>query len=186
MRKLHKNILPVLAAAVFMVIVGILLFFGKGANTPSPQKSPQPKNIAQNAETTKELAVYLKAMNHYKQTGSASLTEKNGRVTIGISTTGEPKNVVQFANIYSGTCESLGNIKFPLANIINGSSQTDLETTIVNLQNSGPLALNINRTQGDNKNSVSCANLEFNNSTSPTNKVPFEIDTKESTPNINY
>ena len=166
MSKLHKNILPVLAAAVFIIIVGILIFFGKGANPPSPQKSPQPKNLTQNTETAKEFAIYLKPMNNSKQTGSASLIEKNGKITIGISTTGEPKNVVQYASIHVDTCEILGNIKFPLTNIINGSSQTTLETTIINLQNLGPLALNINRTQGNDKDSVSCANLEFINSES--------------------
>lgn len=164
MSKLHKNILPVLATAVFIVIVGILIFFGKGANPPSPQKSPSVKNSTQNTDSAKEFAVYLKPMGNSKQTGSASLIDKNGKVIIGISTTGEPKNVVQMANIYSGTCESLANVKYPLNNIVNGSSQTTLETTLLNLQNSGQLAININKTQGDNKSSVSCANLEFTNS----------------------
>ncbi len=82
--------------------------------------------------------------------GTAVLEEQNGRVTVTISVSGMQAASAQTANIYMGSCTKLGEVKYPLTAVTNGSSTTQLDVSMATLKGMGPLALSVQKsTCGD-------------------------------------
>lgn len=94
------------------------------------------------------------------QNGTAVLTEKNGRVQVVLdlsSTT--PITNPQPAHIHSGSCDTLGNIVYPLSNVVNGKSITTINVTMAKLLSSLPLAINVHQSAADINTYTSCGNI---------------------------
>lgn len=77
--------------------------------------------------------------------GTVVLEEQNGRVTVTISTSEVQATAPQSANIYLGSCTKLGEVKYPLASVANGSSTTQLDVSMAALKGMGPLAVSVQK-----------------------------------------
>lgn len=77
--------------------------------------------------------------------GTAVLEEQNGRVTITVSVTGTETTATQTTAIHMGSCAKLGEIKYPLTSISNGTSITQLDVSMAALKGMGPLALSVQK-----------------------------------------
>jgi hypothetical protein len=64
----------------------------------------------------------------------------------------------QPAHIHVGTCESVGEVKYPLTSLVNGVSETIVEASAETLIGMFPLVANVHKSATDTT-SVSCAPL---------------------------
>lgn len=158
----YNNVLVASGAVVFIALIALLLYFGKNARPQSAtQESPLPQAQTPTLETKKEITLALKSQNNSGQTGSMNLAEVNGKVLATVNIKKGPANISQPSHIHTGTCEKLSEIKYSLASVVNGFSQTALQTTFEDLQKLSPLAINVHKSNAEAGTYVACANLEF-------------------------
>jgi hypothetical protein len=62
--------------------------------------------------------------------GTATLTEEDGQTSVSIELEGTPEDGVHPAHIHSGTCDDLGDVVFPLEDVVEGSSESTVEASI--------------------------------------------------------
>lgn len=137
---------------------GLIYYFmiaGNGASpTPAPtttQMSPSPKPL--------EMIVKLNEENNSGESGEATLKEENGKTTVTVNLMGFTEDVPQPAHIHSGSCPGVGTVKYPLANIINGSSVTILDATLAEIKQNLPLAVNVHKSAQEITNYTACGEL---------------------------
>src|SRR5437016_3417406 len=87
--------------------------------------------------------VTLNEQNGSGETGTATLTDLgNGMVRVDVAVNGEPAGASQPMHIHKGTCANLDpNPAYPLKNLENGTSSTQVTTTLQALMAS-PFAIN--------------------------------------------
>jgi hypothetical protein len=62
--------------------------------------------------------------------GTATLTEGNGQTTVEIELDGTPEDGVHPVHIHSGTCDDLGDVVFPLEDVVDGTSESTVDASI--------------------------------------------------------
>lgn len=107
------------------------------------------------------ITLNLTEQNNSSESGTATLLEGNGTVTITINVSGAPENVSQPAHIHNGSCPDVGAVKYALNNIINGSSTTIINATFNQLESELPLAINIHQSVENSSIYVSCGDIQF-------------------------
>ena len=139
---------------LLLLFVCILLFSACKKSTPVPstpvdsssQLQDTPSSPTQQTDTMIGITeIALSSLSNTGASGTAILEEQNGYVRVTISTTGTQLPEVQTAAIYSGSCTDLGEIKFPLTSVENGTSTTTLAVSMTSLKGMGPLALQIEK-----------------------------------------
>jgi hypothetical protein len=129
---------------------------GVSLNNPSESKS------ASTTLSAAETKVFnLQAQGSSGETGTATLNEKNGKTTVVLNVKNEPAGIEQPAHIHSGSCDNLGQVKYPLASPLNGKSTTAINATFAQLKSLLPLAINVHKSVDDIATSVSCADLSL-------------------------
>lgn len=93
-----------------------------------------------------------------KQTGTATLTEKNGKVVVVVKVT-PVQTAPQPAHIHVGSCPGVGAVAYPLTNLVNGTSTTMLDMTMAELKAKKPLAINIHKSADEVKIYTACGLL---------------------------
>jgi len=140
-RSKSDNSLMLLAAAAALFVGFFMLL----APTPNPTMA----------------VVNLEAQNNSYESGTATLTEVNGKVVVTVALTGFTKGVTQPAHIHIGSCPNPGAIKYPLSSVINGQSVTTINTTLADLKAMGPLALNVHKSVSQSSVYYSCGDLKL-------------------------
>lgn len=139
---------------IIVLVVGGFLYFNKSkATTPTYTK---PVSMDKN-----EVNVNLSEQNESGESGFATLSEKDGKVTVTIKTEYFNPGIAQPAHIHVGGCPGVGAVKYPLENVLDGMSVTILETTIDQIKSELPLALNIHKSAAESKIYTSCGDLSF-------------------------
>ena len=103
--------------------------------------------------------VQLETLNNSGVTGTVTLTETGeGRTRVQVNV--EPgDNADMPAHIHPGSCTNLQpQPKFPLQNVVNGSSTTIVSATLAELT-AGDLAVNLHRSNEDLGTYTACADL---------------------------
>src|SRR5258708_13119612 len=106
------------AAAIIVAFFGVVNYKSKKiltVPTPTPPSS---------------WTVWLDSQNKSGETGNATLQQIDGKVLVRLIMTGFPATVSQTTYIHSGTCALLGGVKYPLAPVVNGKSETTLDVTL--------------------------------------------------------
>lgn len=93
-----------------------------------------------------------------KQTGTATLVEKNGKVVVTVKVT-PVQSGPQPAHIHVGSCPGVGAVAYPLTNLVNGTSTTMLDVTMADLKAKKPLAINIHKSADESKVYTACGSL---------------------------
>lgn len=93
------------------------------------------------------------------QSGDATFEEKDGKVLINLDVTDIGVANGQPAHIHIGTCPGLGEIVYPLDNVVNGESETILDTTINQIKKQLPLAINIHKSTNEINMYTSCGEI---------------------------
>ena len=107
----------------------------------------------------RQLTVALLPENNSGQTGIAELKEENGKVKVEIMLSGTPVGAIQPAHIHVGNRPNLGAVKHPLADVVNGVSETVLNVTLDQLLTERPLGINVHKSAAEMAVSVASGNL---------------------------
>lgn len=165
---------------VLLILIGIIsgaIFFVNNKQSRISEDNPtskipaaaqDKKTIEENTKKAAEISqqtqgniILLTALNNSKESGAAILSEENGKAVVSITLTwGYPKATPQPAHIHVGKCPGVGEIKYPLTDVINGSSKTILPISLSQLKQSPPLALNIHKSKQETSTYVSCGELQ--------------------------
>ncbi len=102
--------------------------------------------------------VTMNPQNNSGESGSATLSEVNGKLVVSISLqngTAEP----QPAHIHKGTCANLDPVPtYPLNSVVNGKSETTIDVSLATLM-SGQYAINVHKSATEVTTYVSCGDL---------------------------
>ncbi|MBI2011515.1 hypothetical protein HYS91_01985 [Candidatus Daviesbacteria bacterium] len=152
----------IIAIIIIIALLGVFLlarspnFLGTQASpTPLISTTPTPSPSAQ-----LEMVIDLDEQNESSQSGTVMLLEENGKVKVSVDLSNVPKGVSQPAHIHIGACPTPGDVKYPLTNVVDGKSETTLNTTLTKLLSELPLAVNVHKSAADIKTYVACGNLE--------------------------
>ena len=146
----------------YVLIAGIIAIAGIGWYVWSPGTSTQaPVNIEVQEEPTEvsEIEVNLQEQNESGESGTAVITEVEGKVRVVLNLTGEPEDGVQPAHIHTNSCADLGGVQYPLESLTNGSSETILEVSMAELQTGLPLSINVHKSPEEAGVYVACGNI---------------------------
>lgn len=141
--------LPLSFAAAALVLVG----GGCAKNAAEP-------SVFDGADAGPETLIFsLSAQNNSGESGTATITPiSDTQSRVSVTLTGAPAGE-QPAHIHLGSCPTPGGVKYPLTNIVNGSSETALDVTVTALKAQAPLALNVHKSATESSVFVSCGNL---------------------------
>lgn len=143
-----SNFLAVALIALVGMLASALLLYKNNIQT---QLTSQPKTVV----------IDLMAQNSSGESGTATLTEFNGKTTVTLKMAGFPKGVTQPAHIHSGSCPTPGEVEYPLEFPLNGDSVTTLDVTLNELKAQEPLAINVHKSGTQASVYVSCGNLSL-------------------------
>ncbi|MBI2600314.1 hypothetical protein HYW43_05355 [Candidatus Daviesbacteria bacterium] len=146
----------VLAAAV--VIGGILLFGNIQQATPPAQGPIGGGPGASPAQNRMEIQLDPVNQDQIDQSGRATLEESDGKVTVMLDVNQIEGLNNQPAHIHAGSCPGVGEITFPLSNVADGRSVTEINTTLDQLR-SNPMAINIHKSAIESAVYTACGEL---------------------------
>ncbi|MEK7071074.1 MAG: hypothetical protein AAB966_04665, partial [Patescibacteria group bacterium] len=66
----------------------------------------------------------------------------------------------QPAHIHEGACEKPGKVVYPLTSVVDGASETIIETTLKDLKDNLPLSLNVHKSQAELAVYTACGELK--------------------------
>lgn len=137
------------------------VYIGKQSPAPVNEELMEVKEetVESPAARVAESTVQLAQQNESKQSGTAILTEKDGKVTVTLNITGGVADIPQPAHIHLGSCPNVGSVAYPLTNVVDGTSETVLGVTLADLAAKQPLGINVHKSAAEAKVYVSCGDL---------------------------
>lgn len=120
-------------------------------------------NKGKNEEDDK-LILNFKAQNNSGLSGTATLSEDDGKVKVTLKTAGGVLGLLSStepAHIHLGSCAKIGDVKYPLSSVVNGKSETKLNVSMAQIKAGLPLAVNIHKSVAESSIYVACADLKF-------------------------
>ena len=148
----------VVAALVYGAIYYFYLNRNNTAETVTTEEEVTEEVVEQPNENT--MTVTLAAQNDSGETGTAILTETDGKTTVTVNVANAPEGVPQPAHIHSGACPTPGEVVYPLTNVVNGMSETVLDVDLATLRQGLPLAINVHKSASEVQVYVSCGDLQ--------------------------
>ena len=110
-------------------------------------------------QETNQIDVILNEQNDSGESGTATLWEVDGQLIVSLNLTGAPESEPQPAHIHTGTCEDIGEINYPLTNVVDGVSDTSLDMSLAELLSRKPQALNVHLSGEQANVYVACGDL---------------------------
>lgn len=106
--------------------------------------------------------VTLTAQNDSGQNGSAMLTEEDGKTRVILTLSDQPENTSQPAHIHLGICPTPGAVLYPLNPVVDGRSETVLNTSLANLLNtSSELSVNVHKSEEEATVYMACGDIDI-------------------------
>lgn len=156
-----KNIIIYLIIAAVVYGAVYFLFLSKKSTSPYGNSTTnQIQTTTQPTNAVSSMTVTLDTQNQSGESGTATLTEENGKTTVKLTINGTPSGIEQPAHIHAGSCAKLGDIVYPLTNVINGESTTILDVGLSTIKSSLPLAVNVHKSNPEIAKYVACGDLQ--------------------------
>lgn len=108
----------------------------------------------------KVMVISLAAQNNSKESGEAMIEDAGGKAKVTIKLDVTPRETPQPAHIHVGACPNPGAVKYPLTNVVNGNSVTQLEISVDELLKNLPLAINVHKSAAEAKVYVACGDIK--------------------------
>lgn len=158
---MNKRLMYVVIA--ILVLVGVWYFVFNKPTQPVPQPAATQETVIPSASASAAPAVVvnLSEENASGESGTATLTEVDGKVKVTLKLTGAKAGVTQPAHIHVGKCPDVGAVKYPLTSPVDGMSETMLDVTLAQLKSDLPLGINVHKSADEAKVYVSCGDLSL-------------------------
>ena len=153
-----KNLVIYLIVALVVYGAIYLLFLKKDSTYTQPTTTTNNEQSTSNDAMT--MTVPLAAQNDSGESGTATLTEADGKTTVSINLTGVADDTPQPAHIHTGACPTPGDVVYPLTDLVSGVSETILDVPLATLKRSLPLAINVHKSADEASFYVSCGDLQ--------------------------
>jgi len=158
-----KNIIVYLVIAALAYGAIYYFFFAKkdgGYGKSKDESGYQTNGEGSGADSGNQpIVVTLSSQNNSGQDAVALLVEENGKVKVALSVGNPSVGVSQPIHIHKGKCPDVGDVTFPLANVVDGQSETTIETTLSKLTEN-PMAINVHKSTDEVKTYVSCGDIQ--------------------------
>lgn len=161
----------VIIVIIIVVIVVLAVLLGKGGGVPPGTATPggregETRELAPpaiDAPTPPEalaeaVRVALQEQNKSGESGTAIIVEVDGRVKVSIDLKGIPANANQPAHIHTGSCDKLGDVKYPLGSI-GLANDSILSVSKAQLLSELPLAINVHKSGAEVSVYVACGDI---------------------------
>ena len=152
-----QNKFAVLPWILLLIVIVAGFFFYKSRQdakmkaaeeqTMMMQKDKEKKAMEEKAKNT--ITVTLAPQNKSDQSGTATISEENGKVKVMLDLTGGNFTKPQPAHFHEGTCEKPGKVVYPLKNAENGKSTTVLDVSLAKLKSQAPLVINVHKSDAE-------------------------------------
>lgn len=152
----NKNVLIFMVVAVILGLM--LVFIIARSQISSPRQEVATKEAL--SEVPIHMTVMLDPLNGSKEDGVAQLVSEGGKTRVFLTINNPPRNIPQPAHIHVGSCPGVGEIKYPLSDVVEGHSETLINASLNDLKQQLPLAVNVHKSSSEAKTYVSCAQLE--------------------------
>ena len=136
-----------LIGLVIVVVIVLVLVLGGGSKTSE-----------ENGTMMEKMEVNLLALSDSGETGTATLTEVNGKVVVTINLGGAPATA-QPAHIHLGACPNPGAVEYQLTPVTNGNSESTVQASLADLKSKLPLAVNVHKSADDIGTYVACGDI---------------------------
>lgn len=157
-----KNIIIyfVIAALIYGAVYSLFLS-KKGTNSPYTAPTPT-SSVTQTTPTAAVTpsSIILDEVNTSGESGLVTLTESNGKTTVDVVMTKAPAGSKQPAHIHKGGCPGIGDVLFPLTDVVDGKSTTVLDVDMASLKAAMPLAINVHKSTAEIAKYVACGDLK--------------------------
>jgi hypothetical protein len=104
------------------------------------------------------VTVPLNAQNGSGVSGTATLTDMGTTTQVVVNVTGEPAGGAEPEHIHTGSCANLGGVKYPLANVVNGTATTVVNVSLASLQTGG-FAINLHESAANISHYIACGDI---------------------------
>jgi hypothetical protein len=114
-------------------------------------------------ESADNVAADLMELNDSNENGSVTLTDEDGKTRVTINVTGAPGGIAQPAHIHAGNCTATGAVLYPLTLVVNGHSETMLNSSLQGILSSADdISINVHKSESDLGTYVACAEIGNN------------------------
>ena len=108
------------------------------------------------------ITVNLATQNNSGISGTATLTAQGDQTQVVIKVSGEAASASMPDHIHTGTCATLGAVKYPLANVVNGASTTMVNVSLATLE-AGTFAINLHKSAQEISVYTACGDIKGTN-----------------------
>ncbi len=143
---MSKNIWIGIVVIVLVVLAIVYLRPSAPENTAPTEPTPPPAAVNPPPPVMMNpVTMILATENKSGESGTATISEENGKTKVIIALTGASKAGTQPAHFHSGSCAKPGPIKYPLNSVVNGASETTLNIVLADFEKELPLILNVHK-----------------------------------------
>ena len=138
-----------LLVVAVLVVGGLLLWWGRPGT-----------GAERNDGEMRSMTFNLREQSDSSQSGKATIEERNDGTKVTIELSNEPRGATEPAHIHFGSCPNPGAVKYPLNPVMNGRSETLINSSYDTVVSGGPLAVNVHESAQKLNAYVACGNLE--------------------------
>lgn len=144
--------------AVILIFVGII---AAGIVYLLTSQSSTVNTLTPQQAQAGQVVINLAELDSSGESGTAVFEENGDYVVVTLNVTGGKAGITQPAHIHVGTCPGLGAVKYPLKNVVDGTSVTTLNLTLAQLKQELPLAINVHESTDNFKSYVACSEVSL-------------------------
>lgn len=127
-------------------------FDEQGGGRPTPVATAKPEKIQIKLSPVEDSTS--------PQSGTVTLEDMFGMLRVSIALTDTAGiSGPQPAHIHMGSCPGVGNVAYPLNDVVNGRSETIINLTTDQLKNQLPLAVNVHKSDTEVTDYTACGDL---------------------------
>lgn len=113
---------------------------------------------------SKTVVLNFSAQSNSGLSGTATLMEQDGKVKVSLKLMGGVlglPNPSEPAHVHYGSCANIGGVKYPLNSVVNGKSETTLNTSLSQLKAQLPLAINVHKSDTEIGVYIACTDISL-------------------------
>jgi len=158
-----QGLAPVATTIIVLIVLALL-----GWAIYAGMDKTEDDDTGMEGESTElsEVTLDLTEQNNSGHDGEATIRrtgENSVRVSLELD---NATSTPQPAHIHTGACPNPGAVVYPLTNVVNGRSETDLQVSLSALLAQLPLAINVHKSAAESAVYVACGDILTDTSTS--------------------